>query len=1064
MRKRDFIFRRSLAVAVSAAMVMTALPAGAVSDFAQAKGIITRTSRSKVTATTEPEANNPADCTNVAADASDGIETLYVKEDGSASKNGLQNIKYVDENGKRVAEEEVINQEYVSDGEALKHISDNVYFGEQVNEAGFQGTPTMTLPSSYKSPYDLREAVNQGSWGVCWAFGACAAMEANMVKQIKTNSNAFPGLTTDMIDLSERHLAWFTHNSFSTDKTDMAYGDGRKYNTPKKAFIGGGDHFLRTAVGTGSGPELEISAPYDASASMKGLPESYRKQAVARVKDINMLTYEKDNATVRETVKAMIQNYGAATFSYNSTAGTLKEDSEGSYNYYTPQSVGSNHCIAVVGWDDNYPASEFATAPPADGAWLCRNSYGSDWADEGYVWVSYYDGSIRSMGVYDMQAADTYGKAYYYASEHWAVGYNGGDKTHGAKATSVANVYQAKEAEKLKSVGLVVEAGGCDAEVTVYVSDEPMTAPTDGTKKAEKTVDDIGLAGFHTIDLDSAVSLAAGQYFSVIIRLINPNGTVWFQSEFKSAGKEKKGQTYYYDSNQDAWVDSTAKHLSSFNNALIFAYTTVDKIDQATQEARSELMSTAFSLSEDDITANLNGEATWKRIVTERTIASRVTQPSSMNRSIAMLQTALSTINSSKMYTDTSCLNGPGSKGIELYANGGTVKKNGIKTNYKKQTLYFGFDRTHSWVKSGKGYIGKVKGKYVATVTTRKAMPSLNLDGTVKNPDEEAAKIATAKISGSKVIVSPKSEGTVYVWVLWYPKCSDGVEQQERLNAQTDCAMSKVTVGTAPANVRLYDVNDANPLTADTEYKSTPIAPGESTDIYVQGTTGTIKKQNMAVIKSADVGYTYSVAAKYAPYITVAKDASDSQKFKVTVAADIFQQLNVKDGKKLTVAVSILCDKNGKKGTLKLVIGNLVKTMSVAAADDTTTLSVDDETKVATITLASAATAAQKATFAETKTLYDESGRKGTDGTQIIKLPSVDGFTYTTSTTIKAVGALSAAQKKISLAAVKGQPGTYRVTAAKGTPSGTESYFILFHNGYGKTNGAGFQIIKVVVS
>ncbi len=1061
MRKRDLVLRRSLAVVLSTAMIVTALPADGLSRSARAKGVMTRTSRTNVAATTEPEANNPADCTNVAEDASDKIETLYVKEDGSASKNGLQNIKYVDENGKKVAEGEVINQEYASEGDALKYISDNVYFGEQVNEAGFEGTPTMTLPSSYKSPYDLREAVNQGSWGVCWSFGACAAMEANMVKQIKTNSNAFPGLTVNDIDLSERHLAWFTHNSFSTDKTDMAYGDGRKLNTPKKAFIGGGDHFLRTAVGTGSGPELEISAPYDTSSTMKGLPESYRKQAVARVKDINMLTYEKDNATVRKTVKAMIQNYGTATFSYNSSAGTLKEDSEGSYNYYTPQNTGSNHCIAVVGWDDNYPASEFATAPPADGAWLCRNSWGSGWADEGYVWVSYYDGSIRAMGVYDMQPVDTYGKAYYYASEHWAVGYNGGDKTLGSKATTVANVYQAKEAEKLNSVGVVVEGGGYKAEVTIYVSDNPMTAPTDGTKKAEKTVDDLGLAGFHTIDLDSDVSLAAGQYFSVIIRLINPNGTVWFQSEYKSAGKEIKGQTYYYDSYQDAWVDATAKNMDSHKNALIFAYTTATP-DSTMLQARSELLSTAFALNESEITANLNGTTIWKRIATERTIASRVTQPNSMKRSIAMLEAALSMINSSKMYSDSTCLNGPGSKGIELFANGGSVKKNGITTNYKKRTMFVSFDRADSIVKQGKVYVYKVKGKYVAAVTTKKVMPSLNEDGTVKNPDTEAAKIATAKISGSKVIITPKSEGTVYVWVLWYPKSA--FNQQDRLNAQTDCAMSKVTVGTAPTNVRLYAGDGANPLTADTEYKATPIAPGLSTDVYVQGTTGNIKKNTMKVIQSDDVGYTYSVAAKYAPYITVAKGSTNKQKFTISVASDIFEKLNVKDGKKLTVPVSIICDKNNKKATIKLLIGNLVQSMSVAAADDATKLTVDSGSKVATITLDSAATAAQKATFTETKTLYDTSGRKGTDGTQIVKLPSVDGYTYTTATTLKATGVLTAAQKKISLVAVKGKPGTYCVTAAKGTPSGTESYFVLFHNGYGRANGAGFQIVKVVVS
>ena len=83
--------------------------------------------------------------------------------------------------------------------------------------------------------------------------------------------------------------------------------------------------------------------------------------------------------------------------------------------------------MAIVGWDDDYPASNFsgqAGAPDGNGAWLAKNSWGSAqmyaadtgyhsyWASpwglplsdgdidpdkngSGFFWVSYYD---RSLG------------------------------------------------------------------------------------------------------------------------------------------------------------------------------------------------------------------------------------------------------------------------------------------------------------------------------------------------------------------------------------------------------------------------------------------------------------------------------------------------------------------------------------------------------------------------------------------------------------------------------------------------------------------------------------------
>lgn len=53
-----------------------------------------------------------------------------------------------------------------------------------------------------------------------------------------------------------------------------------------------------------------------------------------------------------------------------------------------------NHDIVIIGWDDNYPKSNFSVDTEADGAFICMNSWGSGFGDEGFFYVSYYDTNI----------------------------------------------------------------------------------------------------------------------------------------------------------------------------------------------------------------------------------------------------------------------------------------------------------------------------------------------------------------------------------------------------------------------------------------------------------------------------------------------------------------------------------------------------------------------------------------------------------------------------------------------------------------------------------------------
>ena len=54
------------------------------------------------------------------------------------------------------------------------------------------------------------------------------------------------------------------------------------------------------------------------------------------------------------------------------------------------------HAVSIVGWDDNYSKDNFNKKPKKDGAFKCINSWGSDWGENGFFYISYYDAEMMS--------------------------------------------------------------------------------------------------------------------------------------------------------------------------------------------------------------------------------------------------------------------------------------------------------------------------------------------------------------------------------------------------------------------------------------------------------------------------------------------------------------------------------------------------------------------------------------------------------------------------------------------------------------------------------------------
>ena len=187
--------------------------------------------------------------------------------------------------------------------------------------------------------------------------------------------------------------------------------------------------------------------------------------------------------TDNDNYKYALQNYGAVDISIYADNGMSSSSNSIYWNqatkaYYYTGTASTNHVVTLVGWDDNYAASNFRTTPPGNGAFIVKNSWGTGWGNAGYFYISYYDFKLGYAHVFRMPEANiNYSRSYLYDpfGQIGALGY-------GATTALGANVFTAAATEALSAVAFYTTTVGASYEVSIYtgVSGAPSTGTLEG--------------------------------------------------------------------------------------------------------------------------------------------------------------------------------------------------------------------------------------------------------------------------------------------------------------------------------------------------------------------------------------------------------------------------------------------------------------------------------------------------------------------------------------------------------------------------------------------------------
>lgn len=389
-------------------------------------------------------------------------------------------------NGEKVNENtSFVRQEkayYVSLNELSQYLDYSYSWNIAENKA--QAADISESTAIIPAQYDLREQKrisairNQGTYGTCWSFAALSAMESVLLPE-------------ETYQFSVDHMT--LNNGFNLTQDD------------------GGEYTMGMAyLASWHGPVYEKDDPYGDNQTNTQL------KAVKHVQEMQII-HGKDYEKIKE---AVFKYGGVQTSIYNALKSSQSQSpyydkKTSSYCYIGTEKP--NHDVVIIGWDDNYPKENFSVDLEGDGAFLCQNSWGSEFGDGGVFYVSYYDTNIGTHNVVYTKIEDSDNYDYIYQSDlcGWIgqMGYN-------KESIYGANIFTAQSDESLKAASFY--ATGRNSQYQVYIVKN--FKDTDSFDEMQLAAEGkLGNAGYYTVEFEDEIFVDAGERYAVVLFISTPN-------------------------------------------------------------------------------------------------------------------------------------------------------------------------------------------------------------------------------------------------------------------------------------------------------------------------------------------------------------------------------------------------------------------------------------------------------------------------------------------------------------------------------------------------------------
>ncbi len=197
---------------------------------------------------------------------------------------------------------------------------------------------------------------NQGQCGSCWAFATVGTVEAAINIQDKT-----------VRDLAEQYLVSCNSDGYSCDSGWWSFD----YFKDKKP-----------AGEPDAGAVYENNFPYRAADTSCNPPHPHYE----KIKSANEVDPYANIPSIT-ALKQAIQTYGPVAAAV-CVGDAFQHYSGGIFQTNESCRHSVNHAVILAGWDD------------AKGAWYLRNSWGTSWGENGYMWIKYGTSNVGYRATY----------------------------------------------------------------------------------------------------------------------------------------------------------------------------------------------------------------------------------------------------------------------------------------------------------------------------------------------------------------------------------------------------------------------------------------------------------------------------------------------------------------------------------------------------------------------------------------------------------------------------------------------------------------------------------------